>query len=256
MPRTDVVRSSSLPLSSLQTLLHRSASRGTAVEHNGAAGAAVIRVPAEVRCPYPRRMRTGPSLLNVVDVEATCWDGPVPPGAVHEIIEIGLTVVDVPARRRVSRHRVLVRPARSRVSAFCTRLTGLTQAEVDRGLPFAEACRVLAEEYGAAERPWASWGGYDRRQFARQCRAEGVEYPFGPPDGPSHTNVKAVFARVRGLPGMCGMARALEIAGLPLEGRHHRGEDDAWNIAALVLDLLERGDWPVTGPGVPAARES
>jgi inhibitor of KinA sporulation pathway (predicted exonuclease) len=35
-------------------------------------------------------------------------------------------------------------------------------------------------------------------------------------------------------------------AGLPLEGRHHRGEDDAWNIAALVLDLLDRGAWPVT----------
>ena len=30
-------------------------------------------------------------LLNVVDVEATCWKGPPPPGAVNEIIEIGLT---------------------------------------------------------------------------------------------------------------------------------------------------------------------
>ncbi|MER7580563.1 DNA polymerase III, partial [Kitasatospora sp. NPDC097691] len=24
----------------------------------------------------------------------------------------------------------------------------------------------------------------------------------------------------------------------------HRGDDDAWNIAALVLDLAGRGDWP------------
>jgi hypothetical protein len=29
-----------------------------------------------------------------------------------------------------------------------------------------------------------------------------------------------------------------------LEGRHHRGDDDSWNIAALILLLAGRGDWP------------
>ncbi|WP_327714624.1 exonuclease domain-containing protein [Streptomyces sp. NBC_00490] len=187
-----------------------------------------------------------PSLLNVIDVEATCWDGQPPPGSVNEIIEIGLTVVDVSARRRVSRHRVLVRPVRSAVSDFCTELTGLTQAEVERGVTFAEACRILVEEYEAGKRPWASWGEYDRRQFARQSRADGVAYPFGYPTERTHTNAKAVFAAAYGLRKKPGMDHALQIAGLPLEGRHHRGEDDAWNIAALVLDLLDRGAWPVT----------
>ena len=191
-------------------------------------------------------MRHGPSLLNVMDVEATCWDGQPPPGSVNEIIEIGLTVVDLSAGRRSSRHRVLVRPARSAVSGFCTELTGLTQAEVDRGVTFAEACRILVEEYGAGERPWASWGDYDRRQFARQSRADGVAYPFGFPTERTHTNAKAVFAESYGLRRKPGMDQALRIAGLPLEGRHHRGEDDAWNIAALVLDLLDRGAWPIT----------
>jgi len=188
-----------------------------------------------------------PALLNVIDVEATCWDGQPPPGSVNEIIEIGLTVVDVSARRRVSRHRVLVRPVRSRVSGFCTELTGLTQAEVERGVSFAEACRVLVEEYGAGERPWASWGEYDRRQFARQSQADRVAYPFGYPTERTHTNAKAVFTEAYGLRRKPGMSQALQIAGLPLEGRHHRGEDDAWNIAALVLDLVGRGAWPVTG---------
>jgi inhibitor of KinA sporulation pathway (predicted exonuclease) len=185
-------------------------------------------------------------LLNVVDVEATCWEGDPPPGEEHEIIEIGLTVVDVSAGRRVSRHRVLVRPVRSTVSDFCTELTGLTQAEVERGVTFAEACRILVEEYEAGERPWASWGEYDRRQFARQSQADGVAYPFGYPTERTHTNAKAVFAATYGLRRKPGMDRALQIAGLPLEGRHHRGEDDAWNIAALVLDLLRRGAWQVT----------
>ncbi|MBL1082480.1 exonuclease domain-containing protein [Streptomyces actinomycinicus] len=145
--------------------------------------------------------------------------------------------------RNAPRHRILVRPARSRVSAFCARLTGLTQAEVAGGVPFAEACRTLVEEYDARRRPWASWGDYDRRQFERQCRAAAVAYPFGRPAEAGHTNAKVVFTEAYGLRKRPGMDGALCIAGLPLEGRHHRGEDDAWNIAALVLDLARRGAW-------------
>ncbi|MFF5973795.1 exonuclease domain-containing protein [Streptomyces sp. NPDC012769] len=189
-------------------------------------------------------MDSGPTLVNVIDVEATCWDGQPPPGAVSEIIEIGLTVVDLTARRRVSRHGILVRPARSEVSAFCTELTGLTPAQVARGVGFAEAGRLLADEHDARRRPWASWGDYDRKQFDAQCRATGTPYPFGRPAERGHTNAKAVFTEAYGLRRRPGMAGALKIAGLPLEGRHHRGEDDAWNIAALVLDLVDRGAWP------------
>jgi inhibitor of KinA sporulation pathway (predicted exonuclease) len=179
-------------------------------------------------------------LLNVVDVEATCWEGMPPPGAVSEIIEIGLTVVDLRAGERSARHRILVRPERSAVSAFCTELTGLTQAEVDAGVSFAQACRTLAAEHRAGVRPWASWGDYDRHQFTRQCRAAGVPYPFGG----RHVNAKAAFTEALRLPRRPGMAQALRVAGLPLEGRHHRGEDDAWNIAALVLFLARRDAWP------------
>ncbi|MFI9630491.1 exonuclease domain-containing protein [Streptomyces sp. NPDC052042] len=202
-----------------------------------------------------------PDLLNVVDVEATCWDGQPPPGAVSEIIEIGLTVVDLRAadgvsparaesraRGRIARHRILVRPARSAVSAFCTELTGLTQAEVDTGVSFAEACRLLASEHAAGVRPWASWGDYDRNQFTRQCRATGTRYPFGH----HHTNAKVPFTAAHGLRKRPGMAQALQIAGLPLEGRHHSGADDAWNIAALILDTMARGAWPNSPGGPPA----
>ncbi|MFC7894394.1 exonuclease domain-containing protein [Streptomyces sp. NPDC057381] len=185
-------------------------------------------------------------LLNVIDIEATCWEGQPPPGAVSEIIEIGLAVVDLVARERVARHRVVVRPARSRVSAFCTELTGITPAEADAGMSFAEACDTLVREHGAAVRPWASWGDYDRHQFVRQCAADGVPYPFGRPAERTHTNAKAVFAGAHGLRRRPGMARALDLAGLPLQGRHHRGVDDAWNIAQLVLGLVDRGSWPVS----------
>ncbi|MFI6998670.1 exonuclease domain-containing protein [Nocardia sp. NPDC050175] len=181
-------------------------------------------------------------LLNVVDVEATCWDGKTPPGAVSEIIEIGLTVADLASGERRGKHRILVRPARSTVSEFCTELTGLTQDEVDTGVSFTDACRLLATEHEAGVRAWASWGDYDRKQFLSQCNATDTAYPFGH----RHTNAKLVFSEAYGLNRRQGMAGALHIAGLPLEGRHHRGEDDAWNIAALVLDIAGRGAWRIT----------
>jgi inhibitor of KinA sporulation pathway (predicted exonuclease) len=179
-------------------------------------------------------------LINVVDVEATCWAGAPPPGEVNEIIAIGVCVVDVAGRTRVRRDEILVRPARSRVSAFCTELTGLTPEQVDGGLSFAAACALLATRHDAGSRPWTSWGDYDRKQFGRQCAASGVPYPFSP----SHVNAKAVFATALGRRPM-GMAGALAHVGLPLEGRHHNGGDDAWNIAALVLHLISADAWPV-----------
>jgi inhibitor of KinA sporulation pathway (predicted exonuclease) len=185
------------------------------------------------------RADPGESLVNVIDVEATCWPGAAPEGQVNEIIEIGLCVVDLASLSRVERHRILVRPVRSRVSEFCEALTGLTQEQVDGGVSFEEACGMLVADHHASARPWASWGDYDRKQFERQCRASDLPYPFAA----RHINAKAVFAEAYNRRPM-GMARALDHAGLQLDGRHHCGADDAWNIAALVLHLVERGVWP------------
>jgi len=180
--------------------------------------------------------------VNVVDVEATCWAAGPPAGESSEIIEIGVCVVDSRDWRRVERRRIIVRPRRSSVSPFCTELTGLTQAEVDAGLEFAAACDLLRDELRGRERIWASWGEYDRRQFERQCSTGGAGYPFGT----NHINVKERFATAFGLRRGVGMSRALAHAGLPLEGRHHRGDDDAWNIGAIVVELARMGQ-PITG---------
>ena len=180
-------------------------------------------------------------IINVVDIEATCWEKHPPTGQVSDIIEIGLTVTDLAAGERLAKHKILVRPKRSVVSEFCTELTGLTQAEVDGGISFAAACQVLVTEHDAPTRPWASWGNYDHHQFLRQCAETGVPYPFGD----VHLNAKTVFsAAYRKNRAGRGMTAALEAVGLPLEGRHHDGADDSWNIAALILHMSNAGHWP------------
>ncbi len=170
----------------------------------------------------------------VIDVEATCWPGEPPAGQVSDIIEIGICTVEVATGVRADRRSLLVRPTRSTVSEYCAALTSLTPAEVEQGMDFGEACSVLEGDYLSRARAWASWGDYDRQQFERQCRDLDIAYPFGP----SHINTKTLFALWHRLPRELGMARALAFAQLPLEGTHHRGGDDAWNIAALLASLL------------------
>jgi inhibitor of KinA sporulation pathway (predicted exonuclease) len=173
----------------------------------------------------------------VIDIESTCWDGGMPPkGEANDIIEIGLAPLEVSTGKRLEKRSILVRPERSKVSPFCTQLTTLTQEQVSTGIRFKDACKLLEDEYHSSERLWASYGDYDRRQFEKQCRDEGVRYPFGP----SHLNVKSLFAVGRGLPAEIGLPQAMALLGLKLEGTHHRGHDDAWNIAAILAEMLKR----------------
>src|SRR5690348_5909228 len=106
-------------------------------------------------------------LILVVDVESTCWDGDPLCGEENEIIEIGVCTLDVGSGQRRDQRSILVRPERSRVSAFCTTLTTLTQVQVDAGVQFKEACATLRGDLKAQDRLWASYGDYDRRMFER-----------------------------------------------------------------------------------------
>jgi inhibitor of KinA sporulation pathway (predicted exonuclease) len=174
--------------------------------------------------------------IIVVDVEATCWEGNPPPRQESEIIEIGVCLLVVGTGQRSQKRSILVRPERSQVSPFCTRLTTLTQAQVEQGIPFAEACALLERDYDPRDSPWASYGDYDRVQFQRQCEERGIPYPFNR----THLNVKNLLALGLYLPKEVGLDRGLALLGLPLEGTHHRGDDDAWNIAAILDILLRR----------------
>lgn len=178
-----------------------------------------------------------PNVL-VIDVESTCWEPPDYQGAkeISEVIEIGIAVVNTELLTIVQNSSILVRPQRSKVSAFCTKLTTLTQSQVDKGITFQDAIKVLKDNYHAADRTFVSWGDYDRKMFERNCRDYDVKYPFGP----RHMNLKNTFTILHGLEREPGMDNALEHLGLKLEGTHHRGIDDSKNIAKILLNTLIR----------------
>jgi inhibitor of KinA sporulation pathway (predicted exonuclease) len=182
-------------------------------------------------------MSIQPDKLLIVDVESTCWEGARPPGQVNEIIEIGLCVFDIESAQPEIQESILVKPEKSSVSEFCTKLTTLTQAQVDTGISFYEACARLRNEYDALNRAWASWGAYDLNMFISQCKDRNVQYPFAE----QHINLKTLFADTHKIAkGKVGMAGALGMLNLTLEGTHHRGGDDAWNIGRILAAMMQR----------------
>lgn len=179
-----------------------------------------------------------PRYINIIDLESTCWEGDPPPNQKQEIIEIGICVLDVKKEERVEKRSVLVQPEFSTISPFCTKLTTLTQDQVDKGLSFKEAIKILKNEYDSFNRTWSSYGDFDRKMFERQVKY----YPRTPerlyPFGPRHINIKNTFAVKNKLEREVGLDKALQLLGLPLEGTHHRGDDDAWNIGMVFIKTL------------------
>lgn len=172
--------------------------------------------------------------ILVVDVEATCWEGKTPDDQESEIIEVGICELNVQTKSIERNEGILVKPERSEISDFCTTLTSITPTMVETGMTFEQACDYIKKEYLSTKRVWASYGAYDLNQFKRQADSFNVPYPFGP----SHINVKTLYAIQRSLVREEGMAGALRGLGLPLEGVHHRGVDDAKNIANILKHIL------------------
>ncbi len=168
----------------------------------------------------------------IIDLEATCDDAGAVPRDQTEIIEIGAVRVDGTTLEPVAEFQTFVRPVRHpRLTPFCTALTTIEQAQVDAAPGFPQALAALSD-FMAAGPPtlFASWGRYDRGQFRLDAAWHRVELPFGD----AHLNLKQAFSDALGTSKLFGMHRALARVGLPLLGTHHRGLDDARNIAKLL----------------------
>jgi len=170
----------------------------------------------------------------IIDLEATCWEHGTRPGR-QEIIEIGAVHMLAPDQPAVDEFSAFVRPIKHpELSVFCKRLTSITQQDVDQAEPFPVVFRRFMDWVGPEPFLFCSWGDYDQNQLRVDCRRHGIPFP-APLE--NHLNLKRLFAEQRGLrPG--GMREALRRLGLPLLGTHHRGIDDARNIARIAAQVL------------------
>ena len=181
-------------------------------------------------------------ILNVMDLEGTCWeDGIAPDGKeqreVSEITEIGIVQIDMIDHKILKKESYIIKPTNYPIlSQYAIDLTGITQEMVDNGMTLKYAGARLMSEFGTMKHYWASWGIYDRRHVEREFPAKGFQNPFTD----AHINIKHLLslltgqARQRNVPGM------LEYLGMKFEGKEHSGVDDAYNEARMLLEVLRR----------------
>jgi inhibitor of KinA sporulation pathway (predicted exonuclease) len=186
--------------------------------------------------------------VNVVDIEATCWPNEKAsiPG-IHdrhrqgtepsEIIEIGICQLNPTSGVIRKKKGIIVKPEFSAISAFCTQLTSISPELIEaQGITYQESITRLLEQYNSKNQAWASWGDYDRHMFKAMARLHHTRYPWCR----THINVKTYFALHMGLSREVPMAKALDIINEPLEGTHHRGVDDAYNIAKILRYMINQ----------------
>lgn len=129
------------------------------------------------------------------------------------------------------------------LSAFCTQLTSITQAQVDG----ADTIDVVLKRLNAwmvennlidADIRFVTCGNWDLQYMLPiECKRKKIQIPAYLSRG--FINVKVPFEKRYGkAPGMAGMLKACN---LPLAGHHHRGIDDVRNIAHLMITLLRGG---------------
>jgi inhibitor of KinA sporulation pathway (predicted exonuclease) len=174
----------------------------------------------------------------IVDLEATCDDriSNTFNRDEMEIIEIGAVRLDRNLNV-VDEFQTFISPIRTtELTEFCKTLTTITQDEVDSAPSFKEAMENFYNWIGDTSNTiWMSWGQYDKNQFDKDHEYHELENKL-----PTHRNAKVLFSQAIGVKKGFGMVRALKRAGIELDGTHHRGIDDARNIAKLIPYCLGR----------------
>ncbi|MEI7526505.1 MAG: 3'-5' exonuclease [Mariniphaga sp.] len=175
----------------------------------------------------------------IFDLESTCWEPDLIDRKDHEIIEIGAVKLD-DQFRMISEFQQFVRPTiNSKLTEFCTVLTSITQEDVRTAQPLEVVIRLFETWIfdGGKEVKMVSWGQFDKTQIIEECTVKKIETRMESILG-QHLNLKAVFAKKRKMK-QCGMKAALKMLDIPLDGCHHRGIDDARNIAKIFCFLAK-----------------
>src|SRR5690349_5592775 len=179
----------------------------------------------------------------IFDLKATCWEehdkGP------NEIIEIGAVKIDK-TRTVVSEFSSFIKPLKHPVlSDFCKRLTSIKQDDVDHAPGFNDVIGTFRNwiSKGSEGYVLCSWGFYDKNQFESDCRIHGLDVSWLT----RHVSLKHQYAKFRKLKRPTGMKNALDLEELKLEGTHHRGIDDARNIARIFIKHFDNWDFDTRG---------
>lgn len=175
----------------------------------------------------------------IFDLEATCFargDRNQPSWFKNEIIEIGAVKLDENGVE-ISRFSKFAKPKTYPViTKFCNELTTITQDDIDYADDLSD---VLIEFFEWVDgSPLISWGFYDKGQLQLDLSNNALFHLIDKTE--NHFSLKHLHGEWNNLRKSVGMAKALRMERIELEGTHHRGIDDALNIAKIFRKYLSK----------------
>ena len=176
----------------------------------------------------------------IFDLEATCWEGR-PPSKVQEIIEIGALMLNPYGEVERIFNRFIRPILNPNLSVFCKELTSIQQENVNRADTFPKVIEEFQDwgEMFDEDYVLCSWGAFDKKMFIQDCQLHRMEYDWAEP----HINLKNQYREIKRLPKARGLKTAVRKEGFEFTGIHHRGIDDAENLAKIFTKYLD--EWQV-----------
>lgn len=176
------------------------------------------------------------SLILVIDFECTCEKDVA--SYPHEIIEFPVVAVDVASRQTVAEFHSFVRPVINPIlSAFCTELTGITQAQADAAPTLPEVLVKFTAWLHAlcAARKEASQISCSNDNKDNHNNGSNASLPAGTSSSASNNNSSGAQKKQQqlqaGLPGRCGFPEHVVMA-----------NDGPWDMRSFIFNHHMRRD--------------
>lgn len=172
----------------------------------------------------------------VFDLEATCWLGR-PPQGITEIIEIGAVKYNGYGENLGTFNKFIKPTVNPTLSPFCTRLTSITQENVDRAQTFDRVIEDFMDwiDIYTDDYLLCSWGKFDKTLLQNDCILHKVEFEWLE----SHIDVKKQFHTYKRSKDEYGLKKSLRLEGLEFDGTPHRAISDAENLGKIFCKYLD-----------------
>ncbi len=172
----------------------------------------------------------------IFDLEATCWLGR-PPFGVTEIIEIGAVKFNGYGEE-IGKFNKFIKPKVNPIlSPFCTKLTSITQENVERSKTFdvvidefVDWIDIYSEDYLLC-----SWGKFDKTLLKNDC----ILHKFETEWLDEHIDVKKQYHKYKKSKDEYGLKKSLKLEGMEFEGIQHRAISDAENLGKIFCKYLD-----------------
>ena len=189
--------------------------------------------------------------ICVLDFEATCNENG--DKHVNEIIEFPSTLYHWQLLennfQEISRYQDYIKPIKNtKLTKYCTDLTGITQEKVDNGVLFSESFRNHYDWLKKTINPvlldycttFVTCGNWDlQTMLPKDCRRHNILYY--PNIYKRFINIKKSYQNTLDTPKQYGLANMFNLAKLKMEGKHHSGIDDCHNTGRLFHYLIKKG---------------